>query len=730
MSFISPPLNPLVEQAMGGRWNAMGFQFICYMILFFSSGLRDCSSLNVQGLNLLKFRERVRFDPYNAFESWNPDDENPCIWFGVHCVDGKVQMLNLGGLSLEGTMSPELGHLSDLKVLVLYGNNFSGVIPKELGKLKTLELLDLRDNNLSGKIPFEIGKMMPLTHLMLCGNKFEGSIPRELEDFSSPSELQFDPKIAPVASSGIGCIIRKSGNRPNFVTDSMFGRVDKHGSNLRSPYEPSLIQNVHNLKNFARRRLPEQSSNLKAASAQVGSPPTQILSSPTSHSSGSFPAVSSEKNQSHPHFPTTAPAAPLLEANKSTSNYGAGNPSEKVWIYVAVALGVALLIAVAAAGVFVCRSRGVTTIGPWKTGISGQLQKAFTTGVPKLNRSELELACEDFSNIIESFDGCTLYKGTLSSGVEIAVASTSITSAKDWSQEAEMAYRKKIETLSRVNHKNFVNLIGYCEEVEPFVKMMVFEYAPNGTLFEHLHVKEVEHLDWVARMRIIMGMAYCLQYMHDLNPPVAHSKFNSLNVYLTDDYAAKIAEVPFSKDVASKAKASDENEHKNEESPLPADPESSVYIAKIAEVPFSKEAVSKAMTSGEDEEKDKEWPLPADRESNVYSFGVLLLEIISGRLPYSEEQGSLVNWAAQYLNDKQNLCSVIDPTLKSFKNNELETICDVIQECVRVDPKQRPPMKEIALKLREGITMAPDAAVPRLSPLWWAELELLSSEAA
>lgn len=47
----------------------------------------------------------------------------------------------------------------------------------------------------------------------------------------------------------------------------------------------------------------------------------------------------------------------------------------------------------------------------------------------------------------------------------------------------------QIDTLSRVNHKNFVNLIGYCEEDEPFARMAVFEYAPNGTLFEHLHGK-------------------------------------------------------------------------------------------------------------------------------------------------------------------------------------------------------------------------------------------------
>ena len=66
------------------------------------------------------------------------------------------------------------------------------------------------------------------------------------------------------------------------------------------------------------------------------------------------------------------------------------------------------------------------------------------SGVPKLNRMELETACEDFSNIIETTEGYTLYKGTLSSGVEICVASTSMTSLKDWSKRAELGFRKKV----------------------------------------------------------------------------------------------------------------------------------------------------------------------------------------------------------------------------------------------------------------------------------------------
>ncbi|KAF2303063.1 hypothetical protein GH714_013157 [Hevea brasiliensis] len=175
--------------------------------------------------------------------------------------------------------------------------------------------------------------------------------------------------------------------------------------------------------------------------------------------------------------------------------------------------------------------------------------------------------------------------------------------------------------LSRVN-QYFVNLIGYSEEDKPSNRMMVFKYAPSGTLFEHLH--EMEHLDWSARMRIIMGIAYYLQHMHhDLNLPVAYSNLNSHNIFLTDDYAAT---------------------------------------------------------------------------------------------------------AAEYLNSKRSISYLIDPTLKSFKKNGFDLICEIIQECIQPDPRQRPTMKDITSKLREVIAISPDQATPRLSPLWWAELEILFVE--
>ncbi|CAL0329872.1 unnamed protein product [Lupinus luteus] len=677
--------------------------------------IQQCWSLNDEGLALLEFRVRITFDPLGDLANWNLNDSDPCKWLGVHCVAGKVQMLDLNGLSLEGMLAPELGKLSHLKSLVLCKNKFSGTIPKELGDLGKLELLDLRENNLSGSIPLEIVRMLSLKRLLVCGNKIEAIDSEELQRLKLPSKwLFFDDCL----STFFVCKNRKFGHcvwhRDRFkqwnTADSLIipikealvkylhvlalplfklrnASLHNYEKNYRSDLpcseEQEIGQNESNSVSSAHRKLLDQSSNLAAAPYSGGST-IQISLLPSALSSGSFSAVPDvNKKQNQSPSPSDSPRDTLNQ----TSEHGGNDASRKWWRYLIIILVVAVLVIAILVMLFVWRKRAAKVIKPWTTGLSGQLQKAFITGVPKLNRGELETACEDFSNIICSYKEFTIYKGTLSSGVEIAVVSTIITSSQYWSKNMQTAYRKKIDTLSRVNHKNFINLIGYCDEEEPFTRMMVFEYAPNGSLFEHLHAKDIEHhLDWSTRMRVIMGMAYCLEYMHDRKPPVSHTNLSSLYILLTDDYAAKIGEMTFGHCLLTPSNRK-------------GDP-------------------SKC-----------ELPPHPDPETDVYNFGILLLEIISGKQPYAEEQGNLVSWAAEYLKDKRSIDNMVDQTLQSFKDNELDVICEVIQDCVQPDPRLRPQMKDITPKLREVLQVSPEQAVPRLSPLWWAELEILSGEA-
>lgn len=716
---------------MRSRWNIYGIKLLFLTILILLLEVHECCSLNSEGLALLGFKLNVDYDPNGVLESWNADHCDPCMWSGVECLDGEVQMLNLQGCSLEGTLTSELGNLTHLRSLVLSGNHFFGAIPKEFGRLGMLEVLDLRDNNLSGTIPAEIGDLQSLRILLIHNNNFEESVPLEIGKLHLVLELQFEENLTSAFAAGTRCI-RKfrhciwRGSMKPFKTINSFiepikwtlirylsffqlpspgtGFMDDRkdcSDNLPRSSRPHIIHSIQHQEEIVRRKLVEQSSNLAAVPANIKGPLIPVIQMPSSRSSGSFRAVPNSNGtpptnlkSPPPHHESQDKLHPEGQATSAVkqptnSQSPPAGKSESTWKYVVgICAGVFLLI-LAVSVFLICRSRAARAIGPWKTGLSGQLQKAFVTGVPKLNRSELETACEDFSNIITSGDSYIVYKGTLSSGVEIAVISTTISSMKDWSMNSETAFRKKIDMFSRVNHKNFVNLIGYCEEDEPFTRMMVFEYAPNGSLFEHLHVEEADHLDWPARMRAIMGTTYCLQYIHELNPPVAHCNLNSKAIFLTDDYAAKITETDFWSELTAKPKSSSD------------DLENSVL------------------------------PPLADLETNIYSFGILLIEIISGKSPYSEEKESLLNWAVQYIHhDKQNIASLVDPSLKSFKNNELMVICEVIEQCLQEDPRKRPTIKEAIDKLREAIDVSPNAAVPRLSPLWWAELELLSSEAA
>ncbi|CAH8345428.1 unnamed protein product [Eruca vesicaria subsp. sativa] len=652
-----------------------GFHYSYIIFLIISLQAPLSFSINSQGYALLKFRARVNSDPHGTLANWNVSGNDLCSWSGVTCVDGNVQILDLSGCSLEGTLAPELNQLTELRSLILSKNHFSGEIPKEYGSFTKLEVLDLRDNDLTGTIPPELTKVLSLKHLLLSGNKFQS-------DMSIKSLRLF---------AVLGCANRKFGHCFSRNHIIRVKKVEAFVFRIKATsrrFLKALPRFLDQTDIFKRRELLEETSNLAAEPAPSPSPETTTEASP--RSSGSFPAVTNAKKRVPPLLPPP-PSPDEDTSSDSSENQPQDNKQSKgskhVWLYVVISVASFIGLLIIVAVIILCQKRAVKSIGPWKTGLSGQLQKAFVTGVPKLNRAELETACEDFSNIIEAFDGYTVYKGTLSSGVEIAVASTAVLESKEWTRAMEMAYRRKIDALSRINHKNFVNLIGYCEEDEPFNRMMVFEYAPNGTLFEHLHDKEMEHLDWSARMRIIMGTAYCLQHMHEMNPPMPHSDFNSSEIYLTDDYAAKVSEIPFNLEARLKPK-----KH------VSGDLEQASLL------------------------------LPPEPETNVHSFGLLMLEIISGKLSFSDEYGSIEQWASKYL-ENDDLGEIIDPSLKTFKEEELEVICDVIRECLKPDQRHRPSMKDVAEQLKHVINITPEKATPRASPLWWAELEILSSEA-
>ncbi|KAG5081079.1 hypothetical protein JHK86_005144 [Glycine max] len=619
-----------------------------------------CSTLkSEEGLALLALRERVVSDPQGALSSWSGEDGDidPCSWFGVECFHGYVVTLNLKDLCLEGTLAPEIGKLTHIKSIILRNNSFFGEIPKEILHLEKLEVLDLGYNNFSGSLPFDHGSMPSLTTLLLDNNYYLTNLTPELYKLKMNSEFHANEEQLTGATT-----------RELFVCRCHLRHIGLHGDRsyrrqllkvANDANTPRIQGNVNrgtlkqSASHFAFSLPPDfepfSSSPSESPSYSPGAAPLSYSPSPLPSPSSIFftpspspspvvlptPGISSPANTLPPEF-NWAPSPSPFSNQGNTDSSNQIHHSVIIWFAVG---GFSLLILVSAI-IFACfQSRKVVAVKPWSTGLSGQLQKAFVKGVPSLKRGEIEAASEYFSNIIGSLPDGTVYKGTLSSGVEIAVASSAVTTAKNWSKSMEAQFRKKIATLSRVNHKNFVNLIGYCEENKPFSRMMVLEYAPNGTLFEHLH-----------------------------------------------NYAAKISDLSLWNDMCDTKNGS---------------------------------ATTQFLETSS-----------ADTKDNVYSFGIVLFELITGRIPLAGNNELLADWAAEYVRWGKSLRDVVDPRLKSLQEEEIEEWSEVIRNCVQPDPEKRPTMKEVTSRLKEITAMGPDGANPKASPLWWAEMAITSTDSS
>ncbi|KAJ8443934.1 hypothetical protein Cgig2_032758 [Carnegiea gigantea] len=689
------------------------------IIALFQLNFFFSSSLNDEGVALLKFREKVVNDPFGALSRWNEDDrENkPCSWFGIECFDGYVVSLQCENINAELLRSSML-----LITLVLFpihpgivvirsilrNNSFSGAIPEEIRDLKELKLLDLGYNSFTRALPSDFEHN--ITILLLDNNGQNSDTSPEVEKHIMLSEAEMDDNHLICAMQSLPYT-----RLARIEMSVMYCNV----SSVKLLTHNKLLSTSGRHNGWGRNAVPLRMLTEKAREGAAETPPTKSSSSPAMTSGKgrelqNVGALSSSSAQNFlDHFPFRKPSPPPLPellpfdvplpptlttppplapppppVPSSTSVPTAPPPPpppraksvhSKPLVPALGAVGGFIVLAVIVGAIYLWRSNMITKI----RGFNGHLQGTFATGALNLKKSELETACEDFSNVIGSSSIGTIYKGTLSSGIEIAVISLPVTSAKEWSHHLQMQFRKKIETLSKVNHKNFVKLMGYCEEEHSFTRMMVFEYAPNGTLFEHLHVREAEHLDWGMRLRVTMGIAYCLEHMHQLVPPIAHPNFNSSAVSLAEDYAAKISDFSLWNQVVA------------------------------AQVQPTVTAILS--------------PSSATPDSNVYSFGLVLMEMMTGRVPVSSENnGLLEDWAYDYLRGDRPLQVWVDPMLRYFNPGQLEKIGEVIRKCLELNPQLRPTMKDVAAKLRETTGIDRDKAVPRLTPLWWEEVEVLS----
>ncbi|KAF5952090.1 hypothetical protein HYC85_010034 [Camellia sinensis] len=298
-------------------------------------------------------------------------------------------------------------------------------------------------------------------------------------------------------------------------------------------------------------------------------------------------------------------------------------------------------------------------------------------GVPQLKGArffsfeELKKYTNNFSeaNNIGSGGYGKVYRGTLPTGQLIAIKR-----AQQGSMQGGVEFKTEIELLSRVHHKNVVSLLGFC--FDQGEQMLVYEYVPNGTLMESLSGKSGIRLDWMRRLRMAIGAARGLQYLHELaDPPIIHRDIKSNNILLDERLNAKVADFGLSKPMGDAGKGHVSTQVKGTMGYL--DPE--YYM-------------SQQLTE----------------KSDVYSFGVLLLELITARQPI--EKGKYIVREVRMQMDKEkvlyNLHEILDRAILGTTLKGLEKFVDLALSCVEDEGVKRPTMGEVVKEIETIMQIA------------------------
>ncbi|XP_002964459.2 receptor-like serine/threonine-protein kinase ALE2 isoform X2 [Selaginella moellendorffii] len=305
------------------------------------------------------------------------------------------------------------------------------------------------------------------------------------------------------------------------------------------------------------------------------------------------------------------------------------------------------------------------------TSVSSSIVPYVSGSVRTFTLAEMTAATNNFnpSNVIGQGGFGRVYSGVLTDGTKIAVK---VLIRED--KQGDREFSAEVEMLSRLHHRNLVKLVGICTDDD--MRSLVYELIPNGSVDSHLHGddKKIAPLSWEARLKIALGAARGLAYLHeDSYPRVIHRDFKSSNILLEDDFTPKVSDFGL-------AKAASE--------------ELTGHISTRVMGTFGYVAPEYAMTGH------------LLVKSDVYSYGVVLLELLSGRKPVdmsrAQGQENLVTWARPLLTSLEGLDFLADPDLRSSVAPEnLARVAAIASMCVRPEVSQRPFMGEVvqALKL-------------------------------
>nr|POF07479.1 wall-associated receptor kinase-like 2 [Quercus suber] len=283
------------------------------------------------------------------------------------------------------------------------------------------------------------------------------------------------------------------------------------------------------------------------------------------------------------------------------------------------------------------------------------------------NSKELEKATDNFSEsrILGKGGYGTVFKGMLSDGRIVAIKKCNTVHKGNLDQ-----FINEIVILSQIIHRNVVKLIGCCLEME--IPLLVYEFIPNGTLFQYLHEENEDFpLTWDMRLKIATEIAGALYYLHSAAAsPIYHRDIKSTNILLDEKYRSKVADFGTSRSVTI----------------------DQTHVTTLVQGTFGYLDPEYFQTSQFTEKSD------------VYSFGVVLVELLTGEKPVSStrpEEGRSLS-AYFILSMKENhLFEILDDRVKKEGDKEeVIIVANLAKRCLHLNGKKRPTMREVVIELQ------------------------------
>ncbi|PRQ41666.1 putative protein kinase RLK-Pelle-LRR-XI-1 family [Rosa chinensis] len=670
-----------------------------------------------------------------------------------------LQLLNLMCNRLTGLVPTKIGDLTNLAILELWKNSLTGPLPLNLGKNSPLQWLDVSSNFLSGDIPPGLCDSGNLTKLILFNNSFSGSIPLGLSTCLSLVRVRMQNNlISGTIPVGLGTL--PSLQRLELAKNNLTGQIpqdialstslsfiDVSWNHIESSI-PSSILSIPNLQTFMssnnnlQGKLPDQFQDC---------PSLSVLDISSNHFSGNIPegiasckklvSLSLRSNQFSGEIPraiATMPTLSILDLSNNSligripESFGSSpalemlnlsfnrlegpvpangilmtiNPNDLVGnaglcggilppcahslaatasrhqsmhikhiitgfiigIGVISTLGVALFI-----GRWVYRKWYLYSSSDGWFKNSSQEWPWRLVAFQRINFTSSDiLACIKESNVIGMGGAGIVYKA------EVHRPHSVVAVKKLWRPGTDMENGEdlfaEVNLLGRLRHRNIVRLLGYLHNETDVI--MVSEYMPNGNLGTALHGDQAGKLlvDWVSRYNIAVGVAQGLNYLHhDCQPPVIHRDIKSNNILLDKNLDARIADFGLARMMM----------HKNETVSIVAG--SYGYIAP-----------------------EYGYAMKVDEKTDIYSYGVVLLELLTGKMPVDPAFGEsvdVVEFVRKKMRNKRALEEALDSSIAGeckHVREEMLLVLRIALLCTAKLPKDRPSMRDIITMLGEA----------------------------